>query len=225
MAAELEDGIFLDTKAEAEVKQRVASLERTTGVEVIAAVIARADSYPEIPWKAFALGASLALLAAVAAALISPAWEAAEAIVETAVAALATGGTAALVTVWVKPLARLFVTRARRQTETLQYAQAMFLEAGLQRTPRRDGILLLVSLFEHEVVVLADDGVRQQLAPAALDAILSAVTAALKRRHIQDALLDGLGRLEQTLVASGFRAQPGEPDDVAQRLIQERGPS
>jgi putative membrane protein len=142
MGAESLGGMFLDAEAEAAVRQRIASLERTTGVEVVAAVIARADSYPEIPWKAFALGASLALLAAVAAALTAPGWEAAEAIVETAVAALATGGAAALATVWVKPLARLFLTRARRQAEALQYAQAMFLDAGLQRTPRRDGILL-----------------------------------------------------------------------------------
>lgn len=217
--------MFLDPAAEAAVRQRVAGLERATGVEMIAAVIARADSYPEIPWKAFALGASLALLAAAAAALTAPGWEAAEAIVETAVAALATGGAAALATVWVKPLARLFLTRARRQAEALQYAQAMFLDAGLQRTPRRDGILLLVSLLEHEVVVLADHGVSDRLGPAALEAVVSVVTAALKRGRIQDALLDGLTRLEETLVASGFRAQPGERDDIAQALIQERGPS
>ena len=217
--------MYLDSEAEAAVRQRVAGLERATGVEAVAAVIARADSYPEIPWKAFALGSALALLAAVAAALVAPGWEAGEAIVETAVAALATGGAAALATVWVEPLARLFLTRARRQTEALQYAQAMFLDAGLQRTPRRDGILLLVSLFEHEVVVLADHGVRERLAPAALDATVSAVTAALKRGRIRDALLDGLARLEETLVASGFHARPGERDEVAQTLIQERGPS
>jgi len=217
--------VFLDRAAEAAVTQRVASLERSTGVEVIAAVIARADAYPEIPWKAFALGVALALLAAVAAALTAPGWEAAEAIVETAVAALATGGAAALATVWWKPLARLFLTRARRQTEALQYAQAMFLDAGLQRTPRRDGILLLVSLFEHEVVLLADLGVRDRLSPSALDTVVSAVAAALKRGSIQDALLDGLARLEEALAASGVRAQPDERDDIAQTLIQERGPS
>jgi len=217
--------VFLDRAAEAAVTQRVSSLERSTGVEVIAAVIARADAYPEIPWKAFALGVALALLAAVAAALTAPGWEAAEAIVETAVAALATGGAAALATVWWKPLARLFLTRARRQTEALQYAQAMFLDAGLQRTPRRDGILLLVSLFEHEVVLLADLGVRDRLSPSALDAVVSAVAAALKRGSIQDALLDGLARLEEALAASGVRAQPDERDDIAQTLIQERGPS
>ena len=216
--------MFLDATAESAVKQSVARLERSTGVEVVAAVIARADSYPEIPWKAFALGAALALLAAVAAALTAPGWEAAEAIVETAVTALAVGAAAALATVWIAPLARLFLSRARRQAEALQYAQAMFLGAGLQRTPRRDGILLLVALFEREVVVLADNGVRDRVGPAGLDAVVAAVTAALKRGQVKDALLDGLARLEDTLAASGFRAQPGEPDEVADRLIQQRGP-
>jgi putative membrane protein len=217
--------VFLDAAAETAVKQRVAGLERSTGVEVVAAVIARADSYPEIPWKAFALGASLALLAAVAAALTAPGWEAAEAIVETAVAALAVGAVAALATVWTAPLARLFLSRARRQAEALQYAQAMFLDAGLQRTPRRDGILLLVALFEHEVVVLADRGVRDRVGPAGLDAVVAAVTATLKRGQVKEALLDGLARLEETLAASGFRTQPGEPNEVAEALIQQRGPS
>ncbi|MGH8660832.1 MAG: TPM domain-containing protein [Burkholderiales bacterium] len=219
------DGVFLDAEAETAVKQRVAGLERSTGVEVVAAVIARADSYPEIPWKAFALGVSLALLAAAAAALVAPGWEAAGAIIETAVAGLATGAAAALATVWVEPIARLFLPAARRQAETLQYAQSMFLDAGLQRTPRRDGILLLVSLFEREVVVLADRGVRDRLRPAALDAVVGAVTAALKRGDVKGALLEGLARLEETLATAGFRAQPGEPDEVAQALIQQRGPS
>ncbi len=217
--------MFLDAPAESTVKQRVARLERSTGVEVVAAVIARADSYPEIPWKAFALGASLALLAAVAAALTAPGWEAAEAIVETAVAALASGAATALATVWIAPLARLFLSRARRQTEVLQYAQAMFLDAGLQRTPRRDGVLLLVARFEREVVVFADSGVRDRVGPAGLDAVVAAVTAALKRGQVKEALLDGLARLEETLAASGFRAQPGEPNEVAEALIQQRGPS
>lgn len=217
--------MFLDPAAATAVTQRVAGLERSTGVEVVAAIVARADSYPEIPWKAFALGVALALLAAVAAALATPGWEAAAAIVETAVTALATGATAALATVWIEPLARLFLSRARRQAEALQYAQAMFLDAGLQRTPRRDGVLLLVSLFEHEVVVLAERGVRDRIGPAGLDAVVAAVTAALRRGQLKEALLAGLARLEEALAESGFRAQPGEPDEVARALIQQRGPS
>jgi uncharacterized membrane protein len=70
---------FLDAQAETAVKSRVAALESATGVEVVAAIIARADSYPEIPWKAFALGASAVSLAAAVSAFLEPGWEAFEA--------------------------------------------------------------------------------------------------------------------------------------------------
>jgi putative membrane protein len=216
---------FLDAAAEAAVKQRVAALERATGVEVVVAVIARADSYPEIPWKAFALGASLASLAAVAAALFDPGWEAFEAAAETAAAALAAGAAGALATVWIPPLARWFVPKLRQQAEVLQYAQSMFLEAGLHRTPRRDGILLLVSQFEHEVVALADRGVNDRIVAGGLDPVVVAVTAGLKRGSLRDAFLDGLSRLEEALVARGFRAQPGEPNELPDAPIQRKGPS
>src|SRR5262245_24499961 len=216
---------LLDAAAETAIKQRVAALERATGVEVVAAVIARADSYPEIPWKAFALGASLASLAAVAAALFEPGWEAFEAVAETAVAALAAGAAAALATVWMAPIARWFVPQARREAEVLQYAQAMFLEAELHRTLRHDGILLLVSLFEHEVVALADRDVSDRMGAGGLDPVVSAVTAGLRRGRLREAFLDGLSRLEEALVARGFRAQPGEPNELPDAPIQRKGPS
>lgn len=41
--------MFLDPAAQEAVKRRVAALESATGVEAVAAVVARADSYPEIP--------------------------------------------------------------------------------------------------------------------------------------------------------------------------------
>jgi putative membrane protein len=218
-------GVFLDEQAEAAIRQRVAILERATGVEVVAAVIARADSYPEIPWKAFALGVSLAALAAVAAALFDPGWEAAGAMVETAVTVLAAGAAAALATVWIAPWARLFLAQSRREAEVSQYAQAMFLESGMLGTTQRNGILLLVSLFEHQVVVVADPGARDKLGVAGLDPVVSAVTARLTQGTLKDALLDGLAQLEQALAARGFRAQPGNVNEVADSVIQRRGPS
>lgn len=217
--------MYLDAAAQDAIKQRVARLEAATGIEAVAAVIARADSYPEIPWKAFALGASIAAAVAVAAALAEPGWEAFEAVMETAVAMLAAGAAAAAATIGIAPLARLFLPRWRRQAEVLQYAQAMFLETGLHRTRRRDAVLLLVSLFEREVVVLADRGVRDRLGPAELDSVVAAVTAGLKHGRLKDALLDGLARLDEALAARGFRAGPGDVNELPDAVIQQRGPS
>jgi putative membrane protein len=216
---------LLDPGAEAAVRQRVAALESATGIELVAAVIARADSYPEIPWRAFALGASFAAAAAVAQTLLEPGWGAFHAVAGAAVAMLGAGGAAALLTVWVAPFARLFLPRARRQAEVLQHAQAMFLDAELHRTRRRDAILLLVSLFEHEVVLLPDRGIRDRLPADRLGPVVTAVTARLANGQLPDALLDGIARLEEALAACGFRAQPGDTSEIADDVLQGRRPS
>lgn len=217
-------GALLDPEAESAVRRRVAALEAATGVEAVSAVIARADSYPEIPWKAFALGASLAALASVALALREPGWEAFDAVVETASVVLATGATAALATAWIAPFARLFLPRSRREGEVLQYAQALFLEAGLFKTARRDGILLLVSLFERQVTVVADRAVQDRVGTPELDTVVAAVTERLARGQLKDALLDGLARLEVVLTARGFHTQAGKANEFPDSVIQ-RGPS
>ena len=211
---------LLDSQAEAAVKQRVAALESATGVELVAAVIPRADSYPEIPWRAFALGASFAAAGAVGCALLTPGWEAFEAVAETAVAMLAAGGAAALLTVACPPFARLFLPRERRQAEVMQYGQAMFLEAELHGTRRRDAVLLLVSLFEHEVVLLPDSGIRDRLGADRLEPVVSVMTARLANGRLADALLDGIARLEAVLAAGGFRAQPGETNEIPDDVLQ-----
>jgi putative membrane protein len=216
---------LLDAAGDAAVRERVAVLERATGVEAVAAVIARADSYPEIPWKAFALGAAAALLAMAAAALFRPDWEPFEAALETAVAALAAGGAVALACIGIGPLARLLLPRTRRRTEVLQYAQALFLDAELYATRRRNGVLLLVSLFEREVVLLADRGVRERLGADGLDPVVGAVVAALRSGPLPAALIGGLARLEQALVAHGFRGVAGAANELPDAPIQRDGPA
>jgi putative membrane protein len=217
--------MFLDPAAADAVRARVAGLEAASGVEVVTAVIARADSYPEVPWKAFALGASLAALAATAMALFKPGWDAFEAVVETAVAVLAAGGALALGTVWITPLARAFIPAQRREAEVRQYAQALFLDHGLDRTRRRDGILVLVSLLEHRVVVLADRAVIERVARIELDSVIATVTGALSRASVADALLAGLGRLDGILASHGFRAQAGDTNELPDTVIQQQGPA
>jgi putative membrane protein len=216
---------LLDSRAEAAVRQRVALLESATGVELATSVTDRADSYPEIPWRAFALGASFGAAAGVARAAVEPEWAAFQAVAETAVAVLACGGAAALLTVWWAPFARLFLPRARRHAEVLQYAQAMFLEADLHRTRRRDAILLLVSLFEHQVVLLPDRGIRERLPADGLGPAIAAVTARLAEGRLEEALLDGIARLEEVLAAAGFRGEPGETSELPDDVVQRRRPS
>ena len=224
MASVPKASTILEPAAEEDVRARVARLEKARGVEVVTAVIARADSYPEVPWKAFSLGASLVALAAAILAFFNPGWDALTAVIETAVAVLAGGSVLALSTIWITPLARLFIPTARREVEVRQYAQAFFLENELFRARRRDGILLLIGLLEHQVVVLADRGVAGKLAADALNRVVAAVTDALARKNVAEALLVGLKLLDEVLEEQGFQAAAGDTNEFPDSVIQRQGP-
>ena len=117
-----------------EIRIRAAAerLEARTGVQVLAAVIGKADHYPEVPWKAFALAASLAALVLAVQSLLDPPWLLPVNAAAYALVALAVGAVGALGVSALPPLARRFVSRERRVGEVEQYARAFFLERGLR---------------------------------------------------------------------------------------------
>ena len=57
---------------EKRIQTAAEQLEARTGVEVLAMVVGKSDHYPELPWKAFGLGASLAALAVTIRAVLDP---------------------------------------------------------------------------------------------------------------------------------------------------------
>lgn len=205
------------------IEQTIARIESQTGVQVLAAVIGKADAYPEVPWKAFALGASLSALVLVVQAFLDPPWIVPLHAALFGVTVLGSGAVAALAAMSLPSLARRLVPPARREAEVLQYAQAFFLDHEVFGTRGRTGILVLMSLFERRVVILPDSGIAGRLSQQALGGIVTRMTPHLARGARCQALLEGLGALEDALLAVGFTEAPGTPDEIAAELIQEKG--
>ena len=79
--------------------RRIAETEKQTGAQIVLATVMRSDSYVEIPWKAFALGASIASLLMVFLDLFVLGWLTATMILFSVAVILATGAIFALLTV------------------------------------------------------------------------------------------------------------------------------
>src|SRR6516165_3307371 len=110
------------------VEGGVARVEASTGVEIVTAVVGKCDGYPEIVWKAFALGTVVAALVVVALDLMRPDWVTAYTVWLCIVTILAAGAVSALVAIAVPEYARLFLDRHRAAGEVRQYARAMFVD-------------------------------------------------------------------------------------------------
>jgi putative membrane protein len=186
------------------IATRVAALEARTGTQVVTAVVSKSDSYPEAPWKAFALGAATAALACVIWQLAARGWSADTPETGHVLVILASGVLLALLTVLYPPFARLFVDRIRRDVEATQFAQSLFFRRGLDRTRRRVGILLLVSLFERKVVILADEGFDGRIDAHDWEVLTGRITLLLRHRTTAIALRAGLEAMEAMLLERGF---------------------
>ena len=219
---------MLLSKAEADaITARSAQLESRVGVQVIAAIIGKADAHVELPWKAFALGAVLSGLAMVVADLARPQWLTANVALVDTVTILGTGAASALLAVFVPAYARFFLRSTRRDAEVRRYAEALFLRHELFKTRERNGILILVSCFERKVEILADVGLHRRVSDAEWRPVIARMTPLLRERRFAEALQEGLAAAEELLAAKGLNARvdAGAENELPDRPIDEGGES
>jgi putative membrane protein len=187
----------------------------------VTVVVGKSDVYPEIVWNAFALGATLTALAATVADFLHPDWATSAAVLTTVLAILGVGGASALATVYVPAFARLFLRESRAALEVSQYAKAQFLERELFATRERTAILLLVSLLERRVVILADRGLNAYVGTAEWDAVIERMAVKLRSGDLPAAVLDGLSGMGDLLKGKGIVRGAG--GRFADKPIEERG--
>ncbi len=212
---------FLSDQERTQLDQRIADAEKRTGAQVVLAVIGRSDNFAELPWKAFALGAAFAGPAAALVALLRPVWTQGLATLLVVVATLGAGALCALVCIARPSFARFFLDPHRAEVEVRQYAQSLFLERELFATRSRTGVLLLVSMFERQVVLLPDRGLEKRLSRDASQAIVGRMKSALAAGQVVRALGDGLAGLEDALGTAAAGA-PRE-DELPDTIVEEEG--
>jgi putative membrane protein len=195
--------------------------EEKTGAQIVMALIRRCDQYPEVPWRAFALGSSVAALVSLPALLLSGTWITDLNFIIAISAIMASGALLAILPVFLPGFARLFVSKARMEAESLQYADSLFLEKEIFTAEGRRGVLLAAFLFERRVVILPDKGLDSLLNKDQLDPIILHMSGFLKRKKIADAMMEGL---EKIVAAIGPNMKNDDTGvDLPDNIIEEEG--
>lgn len=214
--------MFLSDAESQAIHTQIGRLESRTGVQVMTAVVGKSDTYAELPWKAFALGAALSGFALVVAAAWRPQWVTSSSVLVCVTTVLGIAAASALLAVFVPPFARLFLSPARRDLEVRQYAQSLFLAREVFRTEDRNGVLILISLFERTTQILPDTGFHPRLGDADWDLVVKRMTPRLRDARPSQALEEGLATLENLLLAKGFQPGAGR-NELPDRPVEERG--
>ena len=201
--------------------KHISETEKQTGAQIVLASVMRSDSYVEIPWKAFAFGVSIASLFTIFMDLFVLGWLTETLILFSVLVILASGLIFVLLSVLFPGFARLFLSSQRKEVETMQYAESLFLSHELFSTEERRGILLLVSQFERQVHILPDKGVRNLLSDEVLKDVISKMTLHLRRNELRQAMETGLDGINAAL-GSSVPGWSGK-NELADEIIEEEG--
>jgi len=191
-----------DSGLQSRVAAAVKSIENDSSIEVVVALSPRTIR-STVPILASALAVCISILA------IYPLLFAdAEPLTVTAdtffVAAVV-----ALLTASFPPLQRLFFSERCMHATALAASRAEFVRQGIHNTLRRTGLLVYMSVFEHQVVLVPDIGVKAMIPAEEMDRLEQA--AAIYKSSDPDAQLTVFFEL---LRQTAGRYMPKQEDDI-----------
>ena len=212
--------LTLTNDEQAGLNKQIVEAEKLTGTQIVLATVKRSDNYTEIPWIAFAFGISVSGFIVVLADLFFFKWISNSLVLISVTAILATGISLAVLAFLSTPVARIFLSKNRSETETRQYAESMFLNRELFATTGRRGVLILISKFERQVVILPDKGLQNNLTKSVLEKIIGEMAPLLKQGKVANSLEKGLTLLRDEFPLITDSAVKNELSD---EIIEEEG--
>lgn len=94
-----------------------------------------------------------------------------------------------------------------------QRAREVFYAHRLHETRERNGILILLSLLEHRVELLADTGISGKVPQQSWQGLVDEITAGMKKGEPFDALYHAIDRCG-ALLAAHFPRRPDDTDEL-----------
>ncbi|MDX1707406.1 MAG: TPM domain-containing protein [Desulfobacterales bacterium] len=119
-------------------------------------------------------------------------------------------------TAWLK---RLFISQREIDDEVEEAAVTQFFDQGLYRTRDETGVLVLVSVFEHKVWILADRGINSNVSKGQWDDIVSMITDGIKQRRPADAICAAVEKIGD-LLKTHFPIKPDNTDELKNLIIE-----
>jgi putative membrane protein len=218
-----------------DIAAAIAAAEARTRGEIYCVLAAQSSDYRETP-LAWAAGAALlgpALLLLLGVEVMAPAivtgWTAAQAgaAAEAAARAALIGAIllqaalfvlVGLIVAW-RPVRLLLTAPGLKRERVRQRAQELFLAKGVHETADRTGVLVYVSLAEHCVELVADEGIDAQVESGAWDTVVAELVKELRLRRPAKGLIEAARRCADIL-AGPFPPGPQNPNELPNAVVE-----
>lgn len=101
-------------------------------------------------------------------------------------------------------LKRMLISRVHLDQATRKRAETAFLEEEIFNTRQRTGILIFISFFEHEVMVIADKGISKVVEQKEWDSMVQHIIEKVREGRITEGIETAILRCGEILLEKGF---------------------
>ena len=205
---------FFTDEEKDRIEKAVNAAEQQTSGEIVPMIVGASARYAEVEL----LGGTVGLLGGTAAALL---WHDPWGRVEMQLLCPLVGAAVGYILCRVPAIKRKLIPKTRVAQAVDARAFAAFTANGLHHTKAHTGILILASLLEHRVEVLADHGINEKVQPGTWDDVVRILTAGLKSGDACNAFCHAIEQCGKIL-AEHFPRSPDDRDELADKLIIEK---
>ena len=200
-----------------QIKQAVQQAEAHSGGEIVP-VLAKQSSFYEIAlWRAGFLFASatgiiLTLLYLFTDALLwmpPYLW---------LLVVMVAGLLGAILVILSPAFKRGLLSKSMLRARVLDQAKNMFYDHQITLTAQRTGVLLFISFFEHQVVILGDVGITELVAPQTWQAITDQLTSGLKQGKRVESIREAIAACGRLLEESGVQRAVDDDNELSNEV-------
>ena len=114
---------------------------------------------------------------------------------------------------------RVYIERGNITGETLAFAERKFVEMGMQRTERRNAILILVAPQVQKFEVVGDEGVHAKFGPEFWQQLVEVMGQHFRRGEFTDALVDAVASAGE-LLAQHFPRAVDDRNELSDTVLE-----
>ncbi len=201
------------------IQEAVASAEGVTSGEIVPYVVGKSDDYPESVWKGALLGAILAAGIVLLLGSFYTGWGLAWLFTAWGVSLVALAAGVLGAGIATAPSVKRLLTRPSDMHHRVHdRAMRAFLEEDMFNTRDRTGILLFVSLFEHHIEVIGDEGINRKVETDEWIGVVEEIRAGIKEGKPADGLVRAIESCGELLRTRKVEIRDDDTDELSNRI-------
>lgn len=204
---------FFTPEEQQRIQQAVAAAEQKTSGEIVPMLVTSSGRYAEVELSGLVLGLVIGTLAAFI-------WHDPWGSIQTHLLFPIVGAVLGFVIASIPALKRKLISRQRMSEALDLRSLAAFTGHGLHYTKAHTGILILGSLLERRVIVLADRGINEKVQPGTWDEVVGILTDGLKSNNACEGFCKAIERCGEIL-AQHFPRSTDDQDELPNKLVTE----